>query len=272
MNMRERTAQQRVHLIHVWHRDALRMIKLADMIVYAVSKHSADNPNVAWELNKALSYNKYIVCLRMEEGATLNNSLFSYDPNTKERICLADIAEKEEDLFLIIESFNNDSYIHLINKGFDQSVLLEQYKIFSESAEALVTRRQNMNSFYISANTALITIGATVFALSDDHNLLSKLVIVLALSVPGILLNISWQKILQSYFINNRGKMKILSMMEKHLAVSLYDAEWKAMKNRYSKDRYISFTDSEKKLPRVFILFYCIADLMALYLLLLLLF
>lgn len=155
-----------------------------------------------------------------------------------------------------------------MNKDYDVSVLLEQYKIFSDSAEKLVTRRQSMNSFYLSANTALITIGATVFALSEGDNMISKLIIVIALSVPGLLLNISWLKILKSYFINNRGKMKVLSMMEKHLAASLYDAEWKAMKNRYSKERYVSFTESEKKLPQVFIVFYTLADIAAIILLL----
>lgn len=238
------------------------------MIIYAVSENSAQNENVDWELKKALAYDKYIVCYRVTPDASINDRLYSFDKNIKERTCLADIVEDEEKLFEIIKGFNNNDYIHLMNKDYDVSVLLEQYKIFSDSAEKLVTRRQSMNSFYLSANTALITIGATVFALSEGDNMISKLIIVIALSVPGLLLNISWLKILKSYFINNRGKMKVLSMMEKHLAASLYDAEWKAMKNRYSKERYVSFTESEKKLPQVFIVFYTLADIAAIILLL----
>lgn len=162
----------------------------------------------------------------------------------------------------------------LFNEKIDLSgnmdYLLEQYKIFSETAEALVTRRQNMNSFYITANTALITVGATVFALSDEKNVLSKLIIVLALSVPGIMLNFSWRRTLDSYFINNRGKMKILSLIEKRLPASLYDAEWKAMKNKYSKEKYVSFTESEKGLAFIFIFFYIAIDIVAAIVLLLL--
>ena len=251
------------HLKHSWHRDAVRMIKLADMVVYVVSEHSAKNSNVEWEIKQSLAHNKYILCLKLSEDAALNKSLYVFDKNLKDDVCLADIAKSKEDIFETIESFNKDSYIKLTNDDYDVNILLEQYKIFSSSAESLVERRQNMNSFYISANTALITIAATTFALSESSNIIPKLAIVLALSIPGVLLNVSWQRTMQSYYLNNRGKMKVLSMMEKHLAALSYDAEWKAMKNRYSKERYVSFTENERKLPLVFILCYLLADLSA---------
>ena len=265
MNSRDRN-NKKIRIKHAWHRDAVKMIKLADMIVYAVSTHSAKNKNVNWEIKKALAYDKFIVCLRVDAGKKLDETdeslsellseqLFEIDKTTKEKHCLAEIVEDKAALYSIIDGFDKDTYIPLFNNnvGVGVDILLEQYKLFSESAEALVTRRQNVNSFYISANTALITIGATVFALNDNDNLLLKLIIVIVLSIPGIFLNLSWRGILKSYFINNKGKLKILSMIEKRLAASLYDAEWKAMKNRYSKERYISFTDREKRLPIIFI-------------------
>ncbi len=273
MNSRNREKKKRRIIKHSWHKDACRMMEKADIIVYAVSPKSALNKNVDWEVKKAMSYGKYMVCLAAGQNVDLrkkeliNKRLFVYDEYAKEEKCYADILESEEKLFKIISDYNSDAYIKLFNGTTDieesKAELLEQYKIFSDTAEALVTRRQNMNSFYISANTALITVGATVFALSDEKNMLSKLIIALALSVPGIMLNISWRRTLESYFINNRGKMKILSMIEKRLPASLYDAEWKAMKNRYSKEKYISFTDSEKKLPQIFTFFYLAIDMVA---------
>ena len=248
---------------HAWHHDAIEMIKLADMIVYVVSENSHSNENVEWEIKQSLAHNKYIVCYRLFKNATINDSLVFIDPNTKKKDCKATIVDDKNEIFEIIEGFNNNSYIKLFNENYDVNVLLEQYKIFSSSAEALVERRQNMNSFYISANTALITIAATTFALSEGGNIIPKLIIILALSIPGILLNVSWSRIMQSYYLNNRGKMKVLEMIEKHLAASLYDAEWKAMKNKFSKEKYISFTDNEKKLPLVFILCYALADISA---------
>ena len=256
--------KRKIRLKHAWHFDAIRMMKAADMIVYAVSKNSAKNKNVSWELKQVLRLKKHLVCLKVEKDAKINESLYYIDKNTKERTCIAEEIKDEESLFAIIEEYNNSSYIHLLNQDDpDIQVLLEQYKIFSESAEALVNRRQNMNSFYFSANTALITIAASIFALSDVKSLISKLVLVLAISVPGLLINFSWKNIIQSYYLNNKGKMKVLSLIERKLPSSLYDAEWKAMKNKYNNEHYVSFTDSEKKLPMVFIIFYMMADIAA---------
>ena len=35
------------------------------------------------------------------------------------------------------------------------------------------------------------------------------------------------------------------------------------MKNKYSKEKYVSFTDSEKKLPLIFTIFYLAIDIIA---------
>ena len=261
---REKHKKKKIRIKHKWHYDASRLIKISDMVIYYVSENSAENKNVAWEIKKCQSLHKYIICLRKNNSYPINESLKTIDKNTKEFGNIENIVSSEEEIFKIIDDFNKDGYINLFNNNkYDQSVLLEQYRIFTDSAESLISRRQTMNSFYISANTALITIGASVVALSDVENMIAKMIIILALSLPGIMLNISWRKILQSYFINNRGKMKVLSMIEKRLAVSLYDAEWKAMKNKYSKEKYVSFTESEKVLPTIFIIFYALADLVA---------
>ena len=63
-----------------------------------------------------------------------------------------------------------------------------------------------------------------------------------------------------AYGITNSSKMKIISLIEKRLAASLYDAEWQVMSNKYSKTPYISFTDGEKSLPVIFICLYVFVD------------
>ena len=274
MNARERSpGKKKKTLKHSWHHDASRMMKQANIIVYIVSAHSASNKNVDWEIKKAMKYEKHIVCLAadakidLENKNFLNNRLYYYDKLEKEYRCYAKRLKSEKELFSIISGYENDDYIKLFNERVNtednMKFLLEQYKLFSDSAEALVTRRQNMNSFYITANTALISVAATVFALSEQKSILIKLIIILALSLPGFLLNHSWKRTLDSYFINNRGKMKVLSMIEKKLPASLYDAEWSAMKNKYSLEKYISFTQSEKRLPSIFIVFYILTDIVA---------
>lgn len=75
----------------------------------------------------------------------------------------------------------------------------------------------------------------------------------------GVILSVSWTKLLSSYGNLNGSKMKIISYIEKQLPVSLYDAEWEALSDRLNKKKYVSFTDSEKRIPILFIAVYICA-------------
>lgn len=241
-----------------WKPQARQLMKSAQIVLYFLGENSHKSKNIDWELKQAKKYNKPVKYIRLNDNNKLNKSLQSKDPYTQEPIELAQELHSLKELYDIIENYETDAYINLINNDMDSTTLLEQYRLFAETSEALVNRRQNVNSFYISANTALITIAATAFSLSNDW--VSKLLITLVLTIPGILLNHSWYKILESYGIINSSKMKILGMLEKRLAASLYDAEWQAMSNPYNKKQYISFTDSEKNIPRIFTGIYIAID------------
>lgn len=243
----------------VWRPEVRRLMKAAQMILYIVGEESYKSRNINWELREAIKLNKSIVYLKIKDTCRLNRILQAKDPFTKEEIELADRVRNVQELVDIIMSYENGNYINLINDCTSNDSLFEQYKMFADTSEALVNRRQNVNSFYITANTALITIAATAFSLNGD--LISKLLITLVLTIPGILLNHSWAQILESYGIINSSKMKILSMLERQLAASLYDAEWQAMSNKYNKKQYISFTDGEKSIPSIFSGVYIVVDL-----------
>ena len=265
--------RKKLHFKHMWHHDAIQKIKSADMIVYVYSNESEFNPNVKWEIKKVLAFHKYIICLKSSSNMTLNSNSnpSDIDETSFANVTIMDfslkVSKNLQSVFDIITNFNHDTHIALINKDYsdDNKVLMEQYKIFFNSAESLLTRRQTMNSFYLSVNTGLVTIGSGIFALMQQNIPLSRLILVLGLSIPGILMNISWRQILYSYYINNRAKLKILSMMEKHLVASSLDAEWKVMKNRYNNMQYKSFTDIEKSTPLYFIVFYIVADILAIF-------
>lgn len=252
----------------MWKQEAKQMMRQAQMILYIVGKNSWQSKNINWELKKALKYHKSIVFLKLDPSYAVNKILLSKDPFTHEDLILADEADSIDDVSQIITNYEQGNYINVLNEQntvpeeLSRAELFEQYKLFSETSEALVNRRQNVNSFYITANTAIITIAATAF--STDVDFLSKLIITIALTIPGILLNHSWRQILRSYGITNSSKMKVLSVLEKHLSASLYDAEWEVMSNKYNKEPYVSFTDSEKALPLIFIVVYVCVDLICL--------
>ena len=128
-------------------------------------------------------------------------------------------------------------------------------------------RRQNVNSFYISVNAAVIAVFSVVSSLVNDLPSLASIA-ALMFVIVGIL-DISWLKILESYGILNSSKMKVISIIEKQLPASLYDSEWTIMSDKLNSKKYISFTDSEKRVPKLFIMFYALLMLVAIGLMLL---
>ena len=79
-----------------------------------------------------------------------------------------------------------------------------------------------------------------------------------------MVLSISWMQILISYGRLNSSKIKIICIIEKHLPASLYDAEWAALDNKLNNKKYISFTDSEKRVPTIFLVIYAVIFLVLL--------
>jgi len=241
-----------------WKREAKRLMKSAQMILYIVGKEGYKSKNIDWEIKEAKKQHKAIVIYN-KDGHKLNASLFDKDPFTKENIPIAKEVKTIDDLVAIVEDYENGKHIHLFNENnLDYEKLFEQYKLFSDTSESLVARRQSVNSFYITTDTALITIAATAFSFNTD--LITQLIITMVLTFPGFMLNRSWLKVMESYSLINSSKMKILGMLEKKLSASLFDAEWEAMSNKYNRQRYVSFSDRERLLPIIFNWVYAIVD------------
>ena len=131
--------------------------------------------------------------------------------------------------------------------------LLEQYKMFQKTSEDLVVRRQEVNSFYITVNSAMAAVLGLVLGLV--HYPVNFLIIGF-MSIVGIILDISWIGILESYGTLNSAKMKLINLIEEQLPVPLYDLEWRIMSDKLNSRKYVSFTDSEKRVPKLFLCVY----------------
>lgn len=151
--------------------------------------------------------------------------------------------------------------------------LLEQYKTYVQTQEAVVDRRQKANSYYLSANSFFITIYlayieftkafAVKSEISDTNvtvtqnslsvvNKIGTAAICLIISIIGIILCFAWRRAIKSYCDLNAGKCTIIIMIEKKLPANTFDAEWKALKD----SNYRTFTSSEKVVPLAFVFAY----------------
>ncbi|MBQ3602201.1 MAG: toll/interleukin-1 receptor domain-containing protein [Clostridia bacterium] len=241
-----------------WKIDASKKIKKAQMVIFVVGENSYKSPYIAWEIKETIKHKKPIYILKLDEGNQLHSAVYVNDDFTKEKMSYGKVVSIEE-LSDVIKSYDLGDY-GLFNASpaeLNQEALLEQYKLFLQTSEDLVNRRQNVNSFYISISSALVAIMGVLFAM--DFGQRAKLIIVLFFCIIGIILSISWSKILSCYGNLNSSKMKIISNIEKKLPLSLFDAEWAALSDKLNKKKYVSFTESEQVIPRLFCCVYFLA-------------
>lgn len=248
---------------HFWKSGVKRDLKKANMVIYTVGDDSANNKNITWEIRTAAKLNKEIVVYKLNPQYGTGNEIHKKDSFTGLEKDIGIQCNTISDIAKIIVNYTNGNY-PLFN---DQNVqddsgrheLFEQYKIYLQTSETLVARRQSVNSFYITANTAIFTMAGIALSLGQDIS--QKLLICICLAVPGLIIDLSWSNILESYGTLNSSKMKIISIMEKELPAKLYDTEWLVMCDKLNNHKYVSFTASEKIIPKIFCVIYIIAVL-----------
>lgn len=217
-----------------WKLEAAAKIKKSQMVVFFIGENSHKSPYIGWEIRTAIKHNKPIYTILLGEGNKSHPALELYDSFSGQKRNY-DMRMTFDELSEMINNYVSGDY-KMFNEDpekSDKKILLEQYKIFLNTSEDLVARRQNVNNFYISINSALVTLFSVLFTLNmeEKYRLLAALLFV----VVGIVLSVSWIKTLVAYGNLNSSKMKIISSMEKNLPVSLYDAEWAALSDRLNK-------------------------------------
>ncbi len=239
-----------------WKIDASKKIKKSQMVLFVVGENSHKSPYIAWEIKEAIKFKKPIYILKLNEDNIIHDALYIYDSFTNEKKNYGTVITTDE-LLNIIKNHDSGDYglFNTANFENDKDALLEQYKLFLQTSEDLVNRRQNVNSFYISISSALVAIMGVLFAIGLGKN--AELIISAAFCIIGIVLSISWSNTLSCYGNLNSSKMKIISNIEKQLPLSLFDAEWAALSDKLNKKKYVSFTESEKIIPRLFGVVYC---------------
>ena len=138
----------------------------------------------------------------------------------------------------------------------DLAVLIEQYKLFVDTSERLVARRQVVNTFFLSAN-ALALSGLGLIAKEASHSSLAATGIV-AISVAALLLCVAWKRLVRSYAQLNRGKFAVIERLEQRLPAALFRGEWVALGEGKDPKVYKPFTATEQGVSKIFIVVYAL--------------
>jgi hypothetical protein len=133
-------------------------------------------------------------------------------------------------------------------------VLLEQYKLFVETSSRVSDRRGLANTFFMSVNTALVTIYG--LAAGNDAPIQSSAgAAAWLILVAGLTICIGWLALIKSYRTLNRAKFKVILDIEERLAARLFEAEWHYLESG-SSGRHVQLTYVEQLVPVVFGLIY----------------
>lgn len=136
----------------------------------------------------------------------------------------------------------------------DASVL-DLYKMAVEMADRVSARRATANAFFLTAQTAFVT----VIGLATPSLLKAPSWTALAVSLAGVTMSACWWLQLRSYRDLNRAKFTVINGIEESLPVKIFSEEWAELKNEQGKSRgrrYMELGTSERIIPGVFALLY----------------
>ena len=170
-----------------------------------------------------------------------------------------DVAAKDEVFVRAIrESVGEDDFeTRLFPAGLpieDHAQALDLYKMMVGTSEALVARRQSVNTFFLTATGVLLT--ALGWMVGGGAAILAKQASLVLIGFTGFAFALSWRSLLISFGQLNRGKFHVINRIEQELSVAPFDAEWLALEEGRNPKVYRSFTSREVWVPMAFMVVY----------------
>lgn len=131
-------------------------------------------------------------------------------------------------------------------KGDFNAHLLEQYKLYVQSAENVSARRIASSRYLLTLNAAIVALYGLQYANFDLDWL--------ALVIPaiGIPVSMVWYWIIKSHADLNEVKYDVIHEIEEHLPAAVYRYEWDLI-GEGPKKRYRAVTNIERWVPWLFV-------------------
>jgi hypothetical protein len=210
-----------------WKQQAESAIYSSEIVIIYDTDACAESTNTQWEIDRAKELEKPVVFLSR-----------------------ADISQKNIGPLRSAYEFNSEFDECFTDKKAKTEQLLELYKIMVASSEQLIQRRQITNGFFITIIGAII--GATGFAVKEKIITDSTALVLVLPTLIGLLMCRSWGNLIENYGKLNAGKFKVIHKLESQLDAQIFAAEWVALGKGVRKEKYQSFTTTEKNVPKYF--------------------
>jgi hypothetical protein len=139
-----------------------------------------------------------------------------------------------------------------------QDHLLEQYKLYVDSAHQISERRLHAANFFLAINSSLVAVFGIVLSSFGHHRWNA------AIPLTGILVSFVWFRLVKSYKDLNSTKFIVIHELEAYLPAALFKHEW-AVCGHGDPKKYRPLTHTEQWIPVVFVVFYVVLVLYALF-------
>ena len=126
-----------------------------------------------------------------------------------------------------------------------KSDVLEQYKLYVQSAENVSARRVTSNRYLLTINAALVAL----YGLQPAN--FGQGYWTLLIPVIGIPVSLLWYLIIKSHADLNRVKFDVIYEFEEHLPAAMYKYEWQLAEKGRGKT-YRTVTTIERWIPILF--------------------
>ena len=131
-----------------------------------------------------------------------------------------------------------------------QAHLLEQYKVFVESAQKVTDRRISTGNYLLTVNSFLLT----VFGVASSQHLAGYWLAIVP--VAGLLVSFTWYALVVFYRNLGASKYKVIHQMEEHLPAAPFRCEWVSPSDR--SQRHAGVTHLERVIPLTFAVIYLV--------------
>ena len=146
----------------------------------------------------------------------------------------------EENLENGLFNFSKETY-----GGSFKDDLLEQYKLYVQSAENVSARRLASSRYLLTLSSALVALyGLQSAGFSQNYW-------TLLIPVVGITVSVLWYRIIKSHADLNRVKFEVIYEFEQHLPAAVYKYEWHLAEEGKGKT-YRTVTTIEQWVPILF--------------------
>ena len=133
--------------------------------------------------------------------------------------------------------------------------LLDQYKLYIQSAANVSARRVTSNRYLLTLNAALVA----VYGLQSAN--FGQGYWTLLIPVIGIPVSVLWYLIIKSHADLNRIKFDVIHEFEQHLPAAVYKYEWKLAEEGQGKT-YRAVTTIERWIPILFAVLHLVLAVM----------